>query len=56
MHNLKERMHYKTENATQARYCANPVCSTEITLDKLCKNTVQKSDHETKHPSVDGIT
>lgn len=56
MYNLKERIHNETKNITQVRYGANTLCSTETTLDKLCKNTVQKSDCKTKHPSVRGIT
>lgn len=44
--NLKGRMHNELINTTQAKYCTNIVCSTEITLQKPHKNTVQNSDHE----------
>lgn len=54
MSNLKDRMHDELKNTTQAKYCTNTVCSIEITLQKPHKNAVQKSDHETEHPSVQG--
>lgn len=53
--NLKDRMHNELKNTTQVKYCTNTVWSTEITVQKLYKITVQKSDHETERPSIQSI-
>lgn len=55
MHNLEETTHNETEKTIQVRYCANTMCSTEVTLDKRCKNTIQERYLETKHHSCHGI-
>lgn len=55
MSNLKDRMHNELKNTTQVKYRTNTVWSTEITVQKLYKITVQKSDHETERPSIQGI-